>query len=87
MDTLAQLQAIDQTTITPLVRQALRRDSVTPIAWQVTRLVTAAAAACIASRAARMIGEQSFHGRWSSKLPARTRTPSPLPLGTGSGNC
>ena len=36
MDTLAQLQAIDQSTITPLVRQALRRDSVTPFDWQVT---------------------------------------------------
>ncbi len=36
MDTLAQLQAIDQTTLTPLVRQALRRDSATPINWQVS---------------------------------------------------
>jgi hypothetical protein len=35
MDTLAQLQAVDQTTLTPLVRKALGSDSATLLAWHV----------------------------------------------------
>jgi hypothetical protein len=35
MDTLAQLQAIDQATLTPLVRQALNSESASLIDWQV----------------------------------------------------
>ena len=35
MDTLARLQALDQTTLIPLVRQALSNDSLVPVNWQV----------------------------------------------------
>lgn len=35
MDTLAQLQALDQTALTPLVRQALGSASLMPVDWQV----------------------------------------------------
>ena len=35
MDMLAQLQALDQATLTPLVRQALGSDSLVPLDWQV----------------------------------------------------
>jgi hypothetical protein len=35
MDTLAQLQAVDQVTLTPLVRQALESASASLIDWQV----------------------------------------------------
>lgn len=35
MDTLAQLQAVDQETLTPFVRQALGSDAATPTDWQV----------------------------------------------------
>lgn len=35
MDVLAQLQALDQATLTPLIRQALGSDSLVPVDWQV----------------------------------------------------
>lgn len=74
MDTLAQLQAVDQATLTPLVRQALGSDSALPVDWQVAPF-GAGAGQCVY----RLAGSAQDHGTtvaWSLIVKVTTASAS-----------